>query len=245
MKNLLLTIDMREAFVAGRKTHTRRLDGLKEINECPGKWKIGAQIGVEGIPYWYFMPVNPDVDGILGCYKKAKLTVGEVVFVGEPWAVEKQYSHLAPRDIPRTAKIYYASDGVGEWPVHLPIGKLRSKMFMPAWAARTHARITSVGCGRLQDMGVRDIEAEGISTWEDPWKGKGLSIPQCRMRFARLWGSINPLHPYASNPYVFDYGIERVEPHGFLEDLDIPLKKRTSIVKGLLWRGRKQSSARI
>ena len=38
MKGILFQTDMIKAIVEGRKTHTRRVSGLKEINKEPDRW---------------------------------------------------------------------------------------------------------------------------------------------------------------------------------------------------------------
>jgi len=69
--------------------------------------------------------------------------------------------------------------------------------------SRITLEIVKVRVERLQEIRFRDIEAEGIYIYDDPWKAKGLSINQCRMRFANLWDSLNPKHLWESNPWVW------------------------------------------
>ena len=96
----------------------------------------------------------------------------------------------------------------------------RSPLFMPEWAARDFIKFTKIKAERLQDIGFRDCEAEGIYIYVDPWKAKGLSVSQVRMRFARLWNSINAKRGYSweSNPWVFAYTFERALIKGGEED---------------------------
>jgi len=130
-----------------------------------------------------------------------------VVYIKEAWASEKQYDHLKPREIPHTAKIFYLLDGYDQ----ATMGKKRSPLFMPAWAARYFIQITDVRAERLQEITEIDALNEGAEAWYKTapntdgagyiWDSKGHV-----MGFARLWDTINkPPYDWQSNPWVWRY----------------------------------------
>lgn len=137
---------------------------------------------------------------------------GELVNIKEAWATEKQYDHLPPRSIPRTAKIFYVADGVGEWPLDLTIGKLRSPLFMPEKFARSFIRIVSVNPERLQNLTKEDCKLEGIPGYIFAKGCLSSNPPDPRWAFIALWDSINqqPGTKWADNPLVFRYEFKLV-----------------------------------
>ena len=215
MKNLLLKPVMREAFKNGDKTHTRRLFGLDEINEKPDDWEFPLELDCQpGL--W---TIRNYKTGAVAAFKP-KYHVGEVVFVGEAYCYESDSFAIKPR-------IRYKAGGIKEAkPEDIPIGvtiynylsenypdciKWRSPSSMPAWAARTHARITSVGCGRLWDMTEEDAVKEGFGGALAITSGGMIGMGTALYWFAKTWDQINPKYSWAGNYWVFDYGIERVE----------------------------------
>ena len=158
MKNLLLTQENLEKFKRGDKTQIRRLHGLKEINENPDDWVKPFELDCEpGL--WTIR--NYKTGAVIAF--KPRYHVGEVVFVGEPW----HYINIPEYNY----GIEYADGEIRWWAdngneMNYPLDeKPRSPRFMFAKYARTHARITSVGCGRLWDMTEADCIAEGIEAW--------------------------------------------------------------------------------
>jgi len=190
------------------EAQTRRLSGLKEINQSPNDWELELILENEkfkGIAC--FLPKGRS-NPTLVKYVKPPYHIGETYYVKEAWAVEKKYNHLKPSEIPETATIYYESDGVGEWPINLSIGKWRSPMFMSAWAARHFITITGIKAERLQSITDREAIAEGIDfSCTQPDSGCGCN----RRAFARLWNSLNPQYPWSLNPWVFAYTLKLVE----------------------------------
>ncbi len=198
LNGILMKPDMIQAVREGSKTVTRRLSGLKTINEHPDEW-LRPPVKVGG--YWEFY--RPDSSTLR---VKPPYSVGEVCYIKEGWAVEKRYNHLPPRDIPRTAKIFYVADGVGEWPIHLVIGKLRSPLFTLSWAARYFIKITDVRPERLQEITPEDARLEGIDQ-NKPWGFPDGYINS----FAWLWDSTYQKTKWDINPWVFRYSFRKVD----------------------------------
>jgi hypothetical protein len=97
----------------------------------------------------------------------------------------------------------------GEW------GRLRRARFMPRWASRATAPITSTGIERLQSISEADARAEGIyRAARDVGLGKGGEPGWCwqpghyagsaRHGYELLWESLHgKSNPWATNPWVW------------------------------------------
>ncbi len=107
---------------------------------------------------------------------------GGIVYIKEAWAAERRFDHLKPRDIPHTAKIFYLLDGYDQ----STMGKKRSPLFMPAWAARYFYKVTAVRAELFQEsaMSADDLLAEGgnkaLETLQD-YDGKWVFVYCLRM----------------------------------------------------------------
>lgn len=129
----------------------------------------------------------------------------EVVYLKEAWGADKKYDDLSPRDIPDGSAIWYkTSPPPPRW-----VGKWRSPMFMPAWAARYFRRIKEVTPQRLQDITDEDALAEGVTVIgctevNDLSRGKFIHA------FAALWDSIYGKGAWDRNPWVWRIVTEHV-----------------------------------
>ena len=188
--------DMHKAIREGRKTVTRRLGGLKEINKEPDAWTFVKAVRI----------IPPVREGDYICQHsdghciviKPRYQVGEVVYIKEAnklrasddgWDVQYKDGYIKPCNIAvdlSTDEQFFA--WTKNW---------RSPLFMPAWAARTFIQFTDVRPERLQTITEEDAVAEGITLELEP----GDAPPA--MRYATLWDAINPLYPWASNPHVW------------------------------------------
>ena len=84
----------------------------------------------------------------------------------------------------------------------------RPSIHMPRWASRILLEVVSVRVERLQDIGVEEIEAEGVVTSDADIMRHG-----CRARaigFSRLWDSINGAGAWSANPWVWMVEFKRV-----------------------------------
>lgn len=161
---------------------------------------------------------------------KPRYLPGEVVYVKEPWATEKKYNDLAPCDIPPKAHIHFMSDGVGEWPLNLEVGKLRSPMFLKEIFARTLLRIKDVRPERLKDITEEDAKAEGAEKLAVGWRNylwqehpayhygrerrneNPRTVDSARESYWTLWDSINkPPHDWVANDWVWAYSFSLQE----------------------------------
>jgi len=173
MKGIILKPDLIKAIAGGRKTQTRRLDGLKEINQEPDTWELlGRDTSVlDGTMYFVFSRWSPNAKQVIA---KPRYQVGEVVYVKEAFMIEQSEGLYEPTDRP------FKNDY--EWGLLIPHYKLTdpdpelyddedrqvkwcSPLFMPEWAARRFIKFTGVGAERLRlPLSPKELELEGGET---------------------------------------------------------------------------------
>ncbi len=152
---------------------------LKEYGEAQTRRLIKPQPQEEDdLEFGHYHPTMIDKDGeqypgdeIIGLYTtngeygwKPRYQVGEVVYVKEAWASYGVWDDCKPSLIPESAPIWYYLDG-NHWAdkVSEGAGKLRSPLFMPAWAARSFIQPTAVRAELfyLDKITPHDFELEG------------------------------------------------------------------------------------
>jgi len=215
MKGILFKPDMIKAIVEGRKTQTRRLGGLKEINQEPDRWTCNGWAGS-----WQGFAFSDKSSATTSRIAKPRYQVGEVVYIKEAWGLainEHGHNCLCYKstndddmalDNPQMMRLWDSNKK--QWileqtesPRWYP-DRWRSPLFMPEWAARRFIKFTGVGAGRVQEISPKDCVAEGVIAEY----GDGLAR---RDKFETLWDSINPKYSWESNPWVFPYSFKRVE----------------------------------
>jgi len=201
MQGILMKADMLRATVEGRKTNTRRAEAsLREINKEPNIWACTETLGRE---FCFYNPLT-----LRNIRIKPRYHVGETVYIKEAWQVDKKWDNTKPSDIPHGESVYYPFGGDPEDKIPAPywLGKLRSPLFMPAWAARHFILIEAVRAERLQQIGQTDISLEGIKMRRlQPNEDYYHHLTVNRDSFAHLWDSINPKYPFVTNPWVWRY----------------------------------------
>lgn len=221
-KPILMCGDMVRATLEDRKTNTRRLNDLMEINKCPDAWTLADAGGPinerENFPTIFINDSTGDV-----VYIKPRWCAGDRLWVRETWncgesAIKgslgfREYRHIPKAPLENTRSIYYA-DGVP----YIPKMSWRPSIHMPRWASRITLEVVTVSVERLQDISASDAIAEGIRIE----KGSGLIDGEdCYMMttnsgymrghagaiaaFHNLWDSINAKRGYGwdVNPYVW------------------------------------------
>jgi len=205
MKGMLVRPKLIPAIAERRKTQTRRLDGLKEINEYPDEWEVSRWEGEYTHTctgdFQFLMKPLVAVKGNLKA-TKPRYHVGEVVYIKETWVTENQYNHLKPREIPHTAKIFYLLGGYDPF----TMGKIRSPLFLMEWMARYFIKIKDVRPERLHEISDEDCKAEGTN-YNKPW---GFADGYVNS-FAWIWDSRNPTYPFTGNYWVWRYEFELVK----------------------------------
>ena len=194
----------------GTKTVTRRLWGLKKINEFPDIWT--DPFFDEETGYWNFWQIY--ISEVLSA-KCPYGGVGDRLYVKEGWII-------AAWTKGECIDIFYKVEGYmkelpwndwceKEWNDWCEKewdkpnwGKWCSPLFMPKWASRIWLEIVSIRPERLQAITLEDALSEGMAPAEE-YK-KEPSPDDCKgiiTSFANLWDSLNPNHPWSSNPWCW------------------------------------------
>ncbi len=204
MKGMLFKLGMIQAIRDKRKTVTRRLAGLKEINQEPDKWICS---GKDLFHHWLketafiFHHIDTNEERII----KPRYQVGETVYIKEAYA-EWQGTTECVRNgdltIAEALDYIVYKDGAKDWQGIRKDAErghpwdIRSPLFTPAWAARYFIKITDVSASRVQKISGEDAMLEGVVL---PFRvfGDGDSeyyegIGQAYIdHYATLWNSIN------------------------------------------------------
>ena len=207
---ILFCTEMIEAFLDGRKTQTRRIEGLKVLNTDPDRWNLWA---THYNPLeWAFEDLKSHNDSQLK-FIKPRYQVGDHLYAKETWAVTR-LEGIIPGSLEYPNVLYRADsstllilDQPLVWKYCVPKEKMRwrSSRFMPKWAARIWRKVTDVRVERVQDISIIDARAEGIAEYKDGDHeyANRTSIEN----FAMLWDRLHkkPGERWADNPYVFAY----------------------------------------
>jgi hypothetical protein len=238
---ILYTPENIRAIAEKRKTQTRRMQALEEINKIPGYWHF------DGWEEDNIIFASNATDGIWKAIRSS-YQVGDILYVKEAYHHGIEWDDCSPGEVDPLCggnDLWYAANGpppTDGW------GKLRSPLYMPKWAARPELkrRVTAVKVERVQDISEEDAKAEGAKPQNVPHRnpetGEIRDIGLYYPGFMALWNSIN-LKPktihrkkvithYISypwqdiqetrklrgkpwhvcgNPYVFAYTFEEIE----------------------------------
>ena len=213
MKGVLFTPDNIKATVEKRKTQTRRLDHLKEINQEPKEWYY---VGMEYAGNSYCAHFESSKYNTTK-FIKPRYQVGEVVYLKEKWRIIGAFAdsgndfgieYLTDASI-HEVKWWRDNGNIMGYPID---EKLRSPLFMPELFARYFIKITDVRAENLGVITEEDAIKEGVSIKAVHTRGNlVISEPSYITSFSILWDSINKDYPYDSSPWVFVYSYELVE----------------------------------
>ncbi len=188
------------AIQEGRKTNTRRLNGLAKVNKQPDEWEYQG-LNVYGQHLFY--PKGEDYpdewDGLVRCpYGQ----VGDRLWVRE---THYRWGRWVPNGLSKTGKQKWTfKAGTFEVlymdnPPTLNVLRNSNRMergwfkrpaiFMPRWASRITLEITGVKVERIQEITHEDAEDEGID-FDTPLNDYGTGSI-VKDTFAALWDSIN------------------------------------------------------
>jgi len=228
LKGILFKPDMIKAIMEGRKTQTRQLYGLEDMNRLvdyagaansPAMYSLMGFDGKVADFYRYAVTVEAFNVGVV--YKaKPRYLPGETVYVKEAWAamplpevfsveyqLDKAIRNITTKSEPTHPCWNYAST-----PTY------RTLMSMPQWAARTFLLILAVEPQRLQEITEEDAMAEGcmggtrhIVFGIIPAMDNQMIHVSARHEYERLWDSINPKRKWASNPWLWKYTFKKLE----------------------------------
>jgi len=213
---ILFSAEMVRAILERRKTQTRRVIGLAEINKNPDWHSAAYQNGDGDWVFWY--PDRPGLadftlkayprgsrDGIKCPYGKP----GDLLWVRETFGVQLEPDDEHPHgyviyraDLPTDSSFQYEGGG-SAW---------RPSIFMPRWASRITLEITNVSVERLHDISEKDCNAEGVPYFDGVFAYAKISpmsvferLLYYQGKFKELWDSINAKrgYPWDSNPWVW------------------------------------------
>ncbi|MGR3809571.1 hypothetical protein [Jiulongibacter sp. NS-SX5] len=200
-KPILYSTDMVQALQEGRKTMTRRTQGLEEINRAPDKYEVVTLNIGEYLFSTDSGGLRPEVT------IKAKYQKGDIIWVRESFTV---MGHT-------TKHFAYKADLVKQgWDF-----KWKPSIHMPKAAARIFKKVTNVRVERLQQISQEDCIREGIKQEQFPpmWEDSFYFYPcndsrdrtysdSAKVSFYSLWRSINGQNSWDLNPWVFVYEFE-------------------------------------
>lgn len=226
---ILFSGEMVRAILAGRKTQTRRLSGLEDVNTYPGRlkgdgsmWPLGyrglcpsdlyiankaAFAQNPGLFHWFLGEQPEEVNPI--SVRCPYGVPGDRLYVRETWRNEPV--SIATGAAYNGARVVYRADC--ENAAELPGSPWKPSIHMPRWASRLTLEVVSVRVERLQSTSEVDAQAEGVEfdgRWwlggVHPVKGSLQCWPDARMAFSKLWDSINGKREGCSwdaNPWVW------------------------------------------
>ena len=205
---MLMSTPMIQAYKKGIKTMTRRLKGLKIINDEPDKWGFDTKI--------YTSLDGKGTQGILACNIATEIpiflplpygNIGDNLWFRETWCninksgIEPEFYYFADTD---EAEDYDPS----EW-------KWKPSIHMPRIAARFMPKILGYGLERLQNITDKDAIDEGIESQQNCfWKlyDGGGWVDKPIMSYRSLWEKINGKDSWKENPWVWVVKFERYLP---------------------------------
>ncbi len=195
-----------------KEWQTRRLSGLKEINQEPKKWEIEILSGNDGAVLFCAKDCEEGIE------VKPRYQVGDIVYIKETWTIEPENRNKLPIPENEIVKVkYYNGEVQRRWGdiflndkgIWLPsvaksykTGKWQSPMFLPVKLARYFIQITDVRPERLQSITAEDAVKEGC------WVG----LSNAKVWYKSLWNSINKANPWEGNPFVWVYSFKPVDP---------------------------------
>lgn len=223
-RGITFTKPMVQAERAGCKTETRRLTGLKTVNEQPDDWvfsriRTTARDTIEAV-------FQHATDAAKVCIVRCPYgNVGDRLYVKESLWIDNNY--CPGLNWGTTFRVYaaderssYEEDWFKEEYVQLVTGR-----FMYKEMARTWLEVVDIRVERLRDItdagalaeGIRPFTKDGIVTKYglDGWNwsyGKGVTMRDTpKEAYLQLFASINKKSP--PNPFVFLVKFKRLE-HG-------------------------------
>ena len=197
-KPILFCGEMVRAKRDGRKTQTRRLRGMEDLNGQPCAWTSGMRPQQYASHQFAFLDMADPI-GTYPTFIEAPYAVGDYLWTRETWAVHKNMDSWRPCMAADDAPVWYRADSDEvQCEADLDRGKWRPSIFMPRWAARDWSEVTDVRVQRVQEISEADAIAEGISFYGGYWRSvvhpvkKTLKCwPTAVCAFGQLWDSIN------------------------------------------------------
>ena len=138
---------------------------------------------------------------------RCPFSVGQILWVREAFCFgDKELCDCLPLACRHRPEVHYRADWAG---IDDDVRR-KPSIHMPRWASRLTLRVTEARVERLQDISEEDAIAEGVG---EPKAYPYWPEQKNRIAFQELWDSINAKRGFswASNPWVWVIGFERVE----------------------------------
>jgi hypothetical protein len=202
---LLFSGPMVRALLEGRKTMTRR--AVTERNSVVD-WSSGRNEGVGwadlDLERMEEQMVPEKLTGRRWREIRARIEVGDRVWVREAFALPEVMDNMPPRLAPVGSLVWYKGDSGKKWP---GCGKWRPGIFLPRWACRMTLTVREVWCERLHEIDENDACLEGAKVMrlaDGTWS--------YREGFRTVWDAINGGGEMAweKNPLVWGYRFDLV-----------------------------------
>jgi hypothetical protein len=216
------------AILEEKKTQTRRIHGLEDVNKYPDLWTF-VKIGI--LDY----KTKRSAKGKFGAYFTSELiepkTIsicpqvcpfgqpGDQLWVRETFSIDTMpfegqgIGYMLRWKAGGERKEYF--DGrIYPYPIpdkyRMADKGWRPSIFMPRWASRITLEIVSVRVERVQDISEEDAIVEGAPLGRVFGEGK-LGMKSHREGFIDLWNSINgKKYPWESNPWVWKIEFRKI-----------------------------------
>ena len=199
---MLFSGPMVRAVLEGRKSQTRRTQGLDDVNDKPESWAITWQ-GIEATTGKWLVQFNrPLAVGVC----RAKISPGDTIYVKET------HGYVLDRD--DNECIVYRCDGEKESAMQNQGERVKWKpsIFMPKASARIWLTCTAVRCERLGDITEAGAMAEGVIGCKRANSyPRGTDGQPNRAEYAILWDTIHGkgAWDHDQNKFVWVYSFER------------------------------------
>lgn len=236
-RGILYSAPMIRALLAGQKTETRRLRGLKEINEAPDRWQLAAEENHYG---WHFYRRDEGWK----CYENRYIKCpygkpGDLLWARETHAFYNLYGAAltaaeAKGRQHKVTVIYRANpepyfyDGCNEeieWngPSGTPTGRpeqcriykpieWKPSIHLPLWASRLTHRIIEARPVRLHTLTGEQAIAEGVGCPELECRQTcKFSCPGPAKQYEILWDHLNGEGSWAKNLWAWRLVFEEVK----------------------------------
>jgi hypothetical protein len=196
---MLFSAPMVRAYLAGRKTQTRRIVKDSDVRD----------VGAYGVAAYVTSRDVKERGRVLGRRDVTKTCPyggpGDRLWVKETFVLRSKHE-----------RYYYRADH----PVHDPYAHdgWKPSIFMPRKASRITLEITAVRLERLQAITQADARAEGVvdttGAWEAAGAGPLTDTDQAGPRgaYRALWESIHGPGSWAANPWVWVISFPRCAP---------------------------------
>ena len=206
---IIFSAPMVRAILAGLKTTTRRVvrPQPEAIHGGEPYWSVG------GYRVWEYRETQDVLRKGGNPLRCPYGQPGDRLWTREAYKTLADWDHYPPREIARTAPIWYLADG----PAPEGYGRYRHGKFMMRWMSRGLDEITAVRVEQLNEISEADCLLEGIPSITDDaaWSKPIPARPNLRAiyggAYCRLWESINGPGSWAANPWVWVIEFRRAE----------------------------------